>query len=341
MTESAAFWLYEDGIGEARAMKIVGGEAVALRVERSDKGLRAGTILPVKLARVLGGGRGIGVSESGAEILIDRLPKTSSEGASLIVEIRRQALNEKGRMKWPLARPVKDGADDGAVVSDGPDLLARITADAIPIRLVTPASADGLDAHGWRDLIDAAMRGAWAFAGGELLIALTPAMTVIDVDGDLPPRALAFAAAPEVARVLALFDLTGSVAIDFPTLEAKADRTEILTRFDAAMTAPCERTSPNGFGLMQVVSRVERPSLLHTLNANRRMSHTLALLRQAERAGGRGALTITAHPAITGLLDQHLDWIEALNRRIGRLVIIATDPKMPLDSASFASESEA
>ena len=337
MAEAAAFWLYEDGIGEARAMKIVGGEAVVLRIERSSKGPRAGAVLPAQLTRVLGNGRGIGVSENGMEILIDRLPKTATEGATLLIQIRREAMSEKGRMKWPLGRP----ADEGGVESDGPDLLARITADGLPVRHATPSSNDGLDAHGWRDLMDSAMRGSWAFAGGELLIALTPAMTVIDIDGDLPPRALALAAAPEVARALTLFDLTGSVAIDFPTLEAKADRTEILTRFDAAITTPCERTAPNGFGLMQVVSRVERPSLLHTLNANRRMSHALALFRQAERAGGRGTLNITAHPAITGLMEQHPDWMEALTRRLGRAVAIATDPKIPLDSAQFASESEA
>lgn len=337
MSAPSAYWLYEDGIGEARAMQIVGGEAVAMRIERAEAGPRAGAVLPVKLARVLGNGRGISVSDAGAEILIDRLPKTVSEGATLLVQIRRESMNEKGRMKWPLARP----AEEGAVPRDGPDLFARISAETLPVRRVTLASVDSLDAHGWRDLMDAAMRGAHAFAGGELLVALTPAMTVIDIDGELPPRALAFAAAPEVARVITLFDLTGSVAIDFPTLEAKADRTEILTRFDAAMASSCERTSPNGFGLMQVVSRVERPSLLHTLSANRRLSHTLALLRQAERAGGRGALTITAHPAITGLLAQHPDWIEALTRRIGRTVIITADPKMPLDSVGLASESEA
>jgi ribonuclease G len=337
MIEPAAFWLYEDGIGETRAMKIIGGEAVALRIERAEGGPRAGAILPVKLARILGQGRGIGVAESASEILIDRLPKTISEGATLFVHIRRESINEKGRMKWPLARP----AEEGAMATDGPDLLTRIAADALPIRQVTPASANGLDAYGWRDLIDHAMRGSWSFAGGELLIALTPAMTVIDIDGDLPPRALAFAAAPEVAKAINQFDLSGSVAIDFPTLEAKTDRTEILTRFDAAMMAPCERTAPNGFGLMQVVSRVERPSLLHTLTTDRRLSHALALLRQAERAGGRGAITITAHPSITGLLNQHPEWIEALHRRLGRTVNLTTDPKIPLDSASFASESEA
>ena len=337
MSAPSAFWLYEDGIGEARAMKIVGGEAVALRIERAGAGPRTGAVLAVNLARILGNGRGIGVAESNAEILIDRLPKAVTEGAPLLVQIRREAMSEKGRMKWPLSRP----ADDSAEVNNGPELLARISADGLPVRRVTPSSTDGLDAHGWRDLMDSAMRGSWAFAGGELLIALTPAMTVIDIDGDLPPRALAFAAASEVARVLTLFDLTGSIAIDFPTLESKADRTEILTRFDGAMASPCERTSPNGFGLMQVVSRVERPSLLHILNANRRFSHMLAMLRQAERAGGRGALTITAHPAVTALLDQHLDWVETLTRRIGRTAIITTDPKLPLDSAAFASESEA
>ncbi len=340
MTVPPAFWLYEDGIGEARAMKIVGGQAVALRIERAGGGPKAGAVLSAKLARVLGHGRGVGVADIGTEILIDRLPKTVTEGTTLLIQIRREAMAETGRMKWPLARPIENGAEDGAVPTDGPDLLTRIGAEGLPIRRITPASVDGLDAHGWRELMDAAMRGTWAFAGGELLISLTPAMTVIDVDGDLPPRALAFAAAPEVARLLSLFDLTGNVAIDFPTLEAKADRTEILSRFDAAMAAPCERTAPNGFGLMQVVSRVERPSLLHILNADRRLSHAIALLRQAERAGGHGTLTIIAHPAIVGLIECQVDWKEQLSRRLGRTVRWQSDAKLRLDAASFASEFE-
>lgn len=336
MTDNAAFWLYEDGIGEARAMHIVGGEVAAVRIERSDSGPRAGAIQPVKLVRILGQGRGIGMTTGATEILIDRLPKAITEGSALLVQIRREAMSEKGRMKWPLARPAEDGASPTA----GPDLLARISANGQCVRRVTPHTAEGLDAYGWRDLIDAAMRGTWTFARGELLIALTPAMTVIDVDGDLPPRALAFATAPEVARVLTLFDLTGNIAIDFPTLDAKADRAEILARFDEANSAPCERTAPNGFGLMQVVRRAERPSLLHTLNRDRKESHAIALLRQAERAGGRGTLTITAHPAIIGLIERRADWTEKLTRRLGRPVLWQTDPKMRLDAASFASEFE-
>lgn len=341
MTQPSAFWLYEDGIGEARAMHIVGGQVVAIRIERASDGPRAGAILPVTLARVLGRGRAIGVTGTGGEVLIDRLPPFITEGATLCVHIRRMAIAETGRLKWPLARPIEIGADEGAVPTEGPDLLSRISANGQCVRRVTPHTAEGLDAYGWRDLIDEAMRGIWSFAGGELLIALTPAMTVIDVDGDLPPRALALAAASEVARVLTLFDLTGSVAIDFPSLEAKADRSEILTQFDAAMTAPCERTAPNGFGLMQVVSRVERPSLLHILNTDRRLSHALALLRQAERASAHGKLTITAHPAVVGLIERQNIWTAQLRRRLGRDVHWQSDPKQRLDAAQFASESEA
>ena len=114
----------------------------------------------------------------------------------------------------------------------------------------------------------------------------TPAMTLIDVDGTLPPADLAAAGAEAAARAILRHDIGGSIGIDLPTVAGKAQRQRIGELVDAILPQPFERTAVNGFGFLQIV-RPRRRASLFELAADRPAFEARALLRRAamERTG--------------------------------------------------------
>src|SRR3546814_8950525 len=69
--------------------------------------------------------------------------------------------------------------------------------------------ADRLEAAGWSDLIDHVRTGHWPFAGGALWVDATPAMLLIDIDGEGDPLALAKAGAAAAVHVVRCCDVGG------------------------------------------------------------------------------------------------------------------------------------
>ena len=154
-------------------------------------------------------------------------------------------------------------------------------------------------------------------AGGKLIISVTPAMTLIDVDGHGSACELSLAAVPAIAKAIRWFDLSGSIGIDFPTVETKADRKAVDERLAELLRDwPHERTAMNGFGFVQIVARMEMPSLLHRFEYSRAETCARFLLRQASMLEGAGDVLITCHPSVQHAIPD--DWLIELQDLSGR-----------------------
>lgn len=320
-----AEWLYEAGIGEARAALVEDGEIVEARIEREGEGPRPGAILHARLVEAGRGGKGALVKldwPGVPQATVTEIPKATPIGASLLVEITRMALRERARDKPARARL----ADAGAAVTAGPNLRARIAASGIAVVDVRPTDPDRLEQAGWSELIDCVRTGHWPFAGGALWVDATPAMVLIDIDGEGDALALAKAGAKAAAAVIRRCDIGGSIAIDFPSLPDRAGRHAVDAAVDAALAGPFERTAVNGFGLMQVIRRRERPSLIEQIRLDPVATDAALLLRQAERAVGTGVLTLTARGGVIDHIAAHPAWVEALQNGTGRPVRLVADP---------------
>jgi hypothetical protein len=312
-------WLVEQGIGEDRAICMEGGELVAARLDWPGA-LASGQVEDaVLISRAQGSPRGTARFASGEEALVDRLPAGASEGAPIRLEVRRPALSERGRTKLAQARPT------ALAPRPAPRLAGALAQQGEKVSLVRRFPA-GL----WEDLWAEAWAGTVDFAGGSLHFATTPAMTLVDVDGALGSRELALASIAPLAGALRRFDLGGSVGVDFPTLDAKADRRAVDEALAKALADwPHERTAMNGFGFVQIVTRLERASLLHRIGQHRIGAAARLLLRRAEMVDEPGALLLTCHPAIKARLRP--EWMDDLARRTGRELRIESDPALAIE----------
>ena len=309
-----AEWLYEEGIGENRAILVEDDEILAAAIELHGE-VRCGSVLAGRLVSI-SGRRGIVATDQG-EVMVEPLPAALTEGQKVRVEIVREPIAEPGNPKFARGR-ISDAAE-----REGPSLAERIGAGA-PLSTNGP---DRFEESGWSELIDEAIGEAIDFGGGELRMSLTPAMTLFDVDGFLPPAELAIAGAEAVALAIRRLDIGGSIGIDLPTVPSREDRLRVVAALDAVLPRPFERTAVNGFGFLQVVRRRERRSLPELLQWDEVGGSARDLLRRAERDPGIGARELVAAPAVIARLRSNPGWIDTLARRIGAPVDLREDPR--------------
>ena len=311
-----AEWLYEEGIGENRAILVEGGTILEAAIELP--GLRAGAVVSARLTRIAG----LATLEDGTEASM--VPSGLTEGAAFRAEIVREAIPELGRPKPPKVR-----ATDLALRS-GPSLGERIGNPA-PFAAIGP---DLFEGAGWSELLDEAATGEIAFAGGALRMSVTPAMTLFDVDGSLSPAELAEAGAAAAARAILRLGIAGSIGVDLPTLPR--DRRQAAARaVDAILPQPFERSAVNGFGFLQIVRRRERPSIPEIVRSDPVSAAARALLRRAGRCGGPA--TLHAAPKLIAALEANPDWLAALARQTGGTIALRAEPGLAISAGHVES----
>ena len=304
-------WLIERGIGETRTVQVKDGHILEARILR-DGVVAAGTVLAAQLKSV---GRHAVAVAGGQEYLLPKGAPGVTEGARLNIEVMREALGGAEPWKRPLARPA--------------DIEPRAAPGLCGRELQFPAGLDELEAAGWSDLLEEARSGKIFFPGGELSISLTPAMTLIDVDGNLPPAELAVAGAHFAATAIRRHGIGGSIGIDLPTVDRKAVRMAAAKAVDDTLPKPFERTAVNGFGFLQVV-RPRTHASTFEMAAERAMFETAALLRRAARE--IGSIRLAAHPAVIGVLEQRPGWLDQLGKQVGGTVTLRADPSIAISA---------
>lgn len=309
-----AEWVFENLVAEWRGMLVEDDEVIAARLAFEDE-LYAGMRVTARLKhKSAGRKRGTAVDEKSREILIDQIPAGVCEGQEVIIEITRAAIPETGRTKLAQGKIV--------TTRDSREKPGSSFLTAVP----TFRFRDEL----WADILLSAATGTVDFDGGSLHFSPTPAMTLIDIDGDLPPRQLALAAIPVIARWLRLFDIGGSIGIDFPTLVEKTDRKAVDAALEEALGDwPHEKTAMNGFGFVQIVTRLEGPSLLQRFATSRAKMCGWMVMFQAVRIEEPGTILLTVHPSVAEAIAGKPQSLLAFET--GRKVRIATDPSLAME----------
>lgn len=302
--------LIEAGPGAARALVLDGEIVLEAHIARADDALPVGLIAPARLAS-RSGGRGV-VAMAGHEALLEPVPADWHEGQTRLAQVLRPARPDGVREKQARV------AAHAGPAQPAPDLAARLATAGHGVTSVPVHGPDLLAQAGWDAVIEEALTGRIEFPGGRLLVATTPAMLVIDVDGDGELSRLAEAAARAVAALVRRHGIGGPIVVDFPSLAGRGARASVDAILAKTLPNPFERTAMNGFGLVQIIRPRRHLSLIEEVR--RPGFAALELLRRAMRLVG--PVQITAEPRVIDWLAARPALIEDCARLIGGQVAL-------------------
>ena len=310
----------DEAPGERRAALVEGGNILEIHIQRDVQWV-LGECGTGRIDRKTPSGAYV-IVDDGSELLL-RSKISDPEGARVAFEVTREAISEPGRTKppeimlrnnLPNPLPQKDALWDNRLSLLGHESVAASIASGF----------------------DVALAGQSIVGDVTISFQRTKAGLVFDVDGIGNAFAINSVAATEIARLLRLYQIGAMVMVDFVSMEAKTQRTQIAEIFDAASTfdqRAFERTAINGYGLMQVVRARPRPSVLDHLFGTRIAAlsdETQAywLLRAVAASSGFGPRTVTARPVVARLLQsgQWAKWrAEAIRLSGADMVVVAEE----------------
>ena len=139
-------WLIERGIGETRAVLVEDGGIVEARIEL-DGAVPVGSVVRARLTAIGKSGRNaVAADERGVEYLLPYGAPGVTEGATVTIDVTREAISGSEPWKRPRAR-----------LTDRPVENMPPLAERLGGRLLSfPSATDLLADLGWNDLIDEA-----------------------------------------------------------------------------------------------------------------------------------------------------------------------------------------
>jgi ribonuclease G len=295
--------LVEHAPGATRALVLDGEMVVEAHIARADDPLPVGLIAPARLADRR---QGV-VVLAGAEAQLAPVPADWPEGQTRLVEVLRPARPDGVRDKQ-----ARVAAHDGPA-RPAPDLATRLATAGHAVTLAPAHGPDALAEAGWDAVVEEACSGRIDFPGGRLLVAPTPAMLVIDVDGGGDLARLAEAAARAVAALIRRHGIGGPVAVDFPSLAGRGPRSVVDAILAETLPPPFEKTAMNGFGLVQIIRPRRQLSLIEQVRQPGFAA--LELLRRAQRLVG--PVRIEAQASVIDWLSARPALIDACTRLTG------------------------
>ncbi|MHB1284977.1 MAG: Rne/Rng family ribonuclease [Leptospirales bacterium] len=218
-----------------------------------------------------------------------------------------------------------------------------------------------------RQLSKALEKKVWLKSGGYLVIDRAEALTVVDVNtgrfvGENDPEATILQtnleAVTEIARQLRLRNIGGIIIIDFIDMEKEKNRERVFQGLQESLAHDKARTNAlkiSDLGLVEMSRKRVREDLVHLLGETcaycdgkgytkslRTIAYEILEELRSVPSGGQNPkdrrVILFVHPEIQTILQEdERDFLESVERKIRRQVIIKSDPLSHIEEFSIVA----